>query len=211
MNTNSENLHPFAASVYGVALLLGPVLLLMSTIAFIVAGDGINQGVLGGLFGVWAAIVMAIAFIGILRMLEVNAPRAAAILTVTAIIGFGSGVAINVDVITTSLVGPELDAAIDDALVGTDALAIFAFFPGGLLAPVTIIFTGIMLWRTRTFPWWVGALLIVGGVLFVIGAPERVSAIVLASDIVLIAALSPIAWTMLTSGRVPSPTPTAQA
>jgi hypothetical protein len=210
MNANSPNLHPFTSTVYGVALLLGPVLLLTSTIAFIVAGEGINQGVLGGLFGVWAAIVMAIAFVGLLRLLEVNAPRAAAILTVTAIIGFGSGVAINVDVITTSLVGPELDAAIDDALVGTDALAILAFFPGGLLVPVTIIITGIMLWRTRTFPRWIGALLSVGGVLFVIGAPERISAIVLASDIVLIAALFPIARTMLTAGRVPAPAPAVE-
>jgi hypothetical protein len=95
--------------------------------------------------------------------------------------------------------------------VGTDALAIFAFFPGGLLAPVTIICAGIMLWRTHIFPWWIDALLIAGGVLFVISAPESVCAIVLASDVVLIEALFPIACTMLTSGRVPSPAPTAQA
>jgi hypothetical protein len=211
MNADPNALPRPSIFVFGVALILGPVLMLTSTIAFIVAGDGMNQGVLGGLFGVWAAIIMAIAFVGLLRLLEVNAPRAAAILTVTAIIGFGSGVAINVDVITSSLVGPELDAAIDDALVGTDALAILAFFPGGLLVPITIIATGIMLWRTQTFPKWIGALLALAGVLFIIGAPERIAAIVLASDIALIAALFPIAWTMLTGGRVPSPAPATPA
>jgi hypothetical protein len=61
---------------------------------------------------------------------------------------------------------------------------------------------GILLWRTRVTPWWSGALLMAGGVLFVISRMERIDVLAVAADAVLLAALAPIGWALLTGTRV---------
>jgi hypothetical protein len=192
--------------VYGVAAILAPVLMLASTIAFITDGEGLNVGVLGGVIGVWSAFALVIAFVGILRMLEPRAPRAAAVMTVLAMTGFGSGVAFDVNAIFDEIVGPaELEAAIDTALAagGTAGLLILAFLPWGLFAPLSMLAIGILLWRTRVTARWSGALLAAGGALFVASRVERIDVLAVIADGVLILALVPIGWAMLT-GQTPA-------
>jgi uncharacterized membrane protein YgdD (TMEM256/DUF423 family) len=189
------------ARVYGIAAILAPLLLLASTIAFITDGEGLNVGVLGGVVGVWSAFAFVIAFVGILRMLEPRAPRAAAIMTVLAMTGFASGVAFDVNAIFDEIVGPvELAAALDAAIDagGTAGLSILAFLPWGFFGPVSMMVIGILLWRTRVTARWSAALLAVGGVLFVASRPERINLLALIADSVLVLALVPIGWSMLT-------------
>lgn len=192
----SSNPAPAVAHVYGVATILAPVLLLASTVAFVVAGEGINHGVLGGTIGVWSSFALLVAFIGILRALEPAAPRAAAVLTVLAISGLAAGVAFNVDAIVTAAAGPESSGTFN-ALVETQPVAILAFLPWGWFVPLSLVLAGIFLWRTRTVPAWNGVLLIAAGVLFVASRPERITLLAIASDVVLIAAMAPIGWAML--------------
>lgn len=192
----SPNSTPALAHVYGVAAILAPILLMASTVAFIVAGEGINHGALGGTIGVWSSFALLVGFIGMLRALEPAAPRAAAALTMLAIPGFAAGVAFNVDAIFTAAASPESNSTLD-GVFETQPIAILAFLPWGWFVPLSLALAGIFLWRTRTVPAWNGTLLIAAGVLFVASRPERINLLALVSDVVLIAALLPIGWAML--------------
>jgi hypothetical protein len=201
-NNSPAVMSPLAARIYGVAAIVGPLLLAASTTAYILEGEEINRGVLGGTIGVWASFAMIIALVGVLRLLEVNRPRAAPILTIFALTGFAAGIAFSMDAIFAAIVGPDLDAALDAAIdEGSGAISILAYLPWGWFAPLSLILLGIFLWRSRTTTWWTGALLILGGVLFVVGQMERIGAIALAADVVLLLALAPIGWTLLTQAR----------
>ncbi|MGD9890725.1 MAG: hypothetical protein AB7R89_09035 [Dehalococcoidia bacterium] len=203
MNRDTRTtLTPFAARVYGVATILAPLLLLASTVAYITAGEGINEGVLGGTIGVWSAFAMTIAFVGILRLLEPRAPRAAVTLTVIALIGWAAGIAFNIEAIYVALI-PELTVErLNDAMTGGDAIAWLAFLPWGWFAPLTFVLSGIFLWRTHTVAPWTGILLIIGGVLFVTARPARIDVLAVTGDIVLVLALAPIGWSMFVGRRL---------
>jgi hypothetical protein len=198
-----DTLTPFAARVFGIALIIAPLLLLASTIAYITEGDGINNGVLGGTIGVWSVFALAIAFIGLFRLLEPHAPRAAVVLTVIAVTGCAAGVAFNIQATFTALYG--IDIMQDGALTGLDLISIFAFLPWGWFVPITFIATGIVLWRTRVVARHTAILFIAGGVLFVASRPEQINVLAIVSDIVILLALGPIGWAALTEGRAPQP------
>lgn len=202
MNDNGT-LTPFAARLYGVAVIVAPLLMLGSTIAYVFAGDGINEGVLGGTVGVWSSFAMAVAFVGILRLLEPRAPRAAPILTLLSVTAFCAGVAFNVQAMY--LAGFGVDFLTEAAEGSADGIGILAFLPWGWFAPLSMVLVGAFLWRTRTVSWWSGALLIVGGILFVTARPARIEAIAMVGDSALILAMVPIGWAMLTGARAVPP------
>lgn len=197
MLDTSHALSPFAGRVYGTAVILAPLLLMASSLAYIVDGEGINHGVLGGVIGAWSAFTMVIALMAVLRLLEPRAPRAATLLTVVALIGFSAGMAFNVTAVLETIT--ELDDAID-AAIAVEPVAFFAWLPWGVFAPISLVLIGIALWRTHTSAW-SGALLIAGGVLFVVSRMERIGALALVADGVLVLALAPIGWAMLTGSR----------
>lgn len=202
MNDNALfALPPFSARVYGIAAIAAPLLLLASTVAYVVEGEGINDGVLGGVIGVWSSFTLAVAFVGLLRLLEPRAPRAAPILTVLAVTGFSAGVAFNIEAIYRAIIGPQLDETMDAAVEETDPMALLGFLPWGWFVPLSLVLVGVFLWRTRTVSWWSGALLIVGGVLFVTARPARIDVIAMIGDGVLVLAMAPIGWAMLTGVR----------
>lgn len=203
MNDSSPRVFsPLAARIYGVITIVAPLLLLGSTVAYLVDGEGINDGVLGGTVGVWSALAFVIAFAGILRLLEVRAPRAAPILAIFALAGFSGGIAFNLDAIFTALLGPDGNAAVDTAFdEGGNAIGLLAFQPWGWFAPLSLVLVGIFLWRTRTTAWWTGALMIVGGVLFLVSRAGEVDPLVPVGDVALILALVPVGWAILTRAR----------
>lgn len=194
MNTTFS---PTAARVHGWATILAPVLLLASTLAFI-SEDGINDGVAGGTIGVWSTFAFVIAFAGVYRMIEPRLPRIGPIFMALTLIGFTAGAAFNVQAMYFGAYGTDLLADLSDGrLPNEPAVGVFAFLPWGLLVPVTLIATGILLWVSRTVPKWSAALLIAGGVLFVASRPERIDALAIAADLVLVAAMAPIGWALM--------------
>lgn len=203
MLTTVGSLSPFAARAHGIALIVAPLLLLASTIAYTTEG-GINDGVVGGTIGVWSVFALTFAFIGICRVLEPAIPRAATLLMLLAVVAFASGVAFNVQAIGLALFGPETE--ILEQVEGSDSIAIFAFLPWGLFVPVTFVLTGIALWRTRTVSPLTAALVALSGILFVASRPERINALAIIGDITTFAALAPIGWAMLTNVRASQPT-----
>ena len=182
------------ARVHGVAAIAAPLLLLVSTVAFITQGEGINHGVLGGVVGVWSCFAFVIAFTGIVRMLEPRMPRYAPVLLCLSVIGFSSGIAFNLDGIYCGAGATEV---CNLAVVDGNAIVFFAFFPWGWLTPLSMVLVGAALWRARVVPWWSGALLVLGGALFVASRPERIDALAIAADIVLVVALVSIGSAIL--------------
>ncbi|MGH3449399.1 MAG: hypothetical protein ACRDQW_01480 [Haloechinothrix sp.] len=201
---NPTTFSPTAARVYGWATILAPVLLLASTLAFI-AEDGINDGVGGGTVGVWSTFAFVIAFAGVYRMIEPRLPRVGPIFMALTLIGFTAGTAFNVQAMYYGAYGTDLLADLSEGrLPDAPAVGVFAFVPWGLLVPATLVATGILLWVSRTVPKWSAALLILGGVLFVASRPERINALAIVADLVLVAAMAPIGWTLVRRRQVVS-------
>jgi hypothetical protein len=203
------SLPPFTRHLHGLAVIVGPVLLLASTIAFIADGDGINDGVLGGTFSVWACFALGFGLVGVLRVLEPRAPRAAPLLTLMVIAGVAGGTAFSVDAIYNPFFGIDGDRLFESP--GGDAIAIFAFLPWGWMIPLTLVIAGILLWRTETTAPAIGALMIASGILFVAGRPARIEPLVLLSDVVMIAALVPLGRAMLLGGASEPRRPAARS
>lgn len=202
-NDSPAVMSPLAARIYGIAAIVAPLLLLGATTAYLVEGEGINHGMLGGTIGVWSCLAMVIAMVGVLRLLEAHRPRAAPILSLFALSGWAAGVGFNMHALFLAVIGPELDTALDAAIDegGVGVLSIFAWLPWGWFAPLSLILVGIFLWRSRTTPWWTGALMIAGGVLFVVGQMERIGSIAAASNMVLLLAFAPIGWMLFRYAR----------
>lgn len=203
-------LPPFTRRLHGLALVLGPLLLLASSVAYMAEGEGINDGVLGGVLGVWSVFVLGLALTGVLRALEPRWPRAAPVLTLLVLAGVAGGTAFNVHAIFSQVFGVGPDALLD-TVEGGDTVAVFAFLPWGWMVPITLVATGVLLWRTDGARRATAGLLVAGGVLFVAGRPERIEPVVVLTDLVLIAALVPIGLHMVRSGREPLAWPVPSA
>ena len=194
------SLTPFAARFTAVLAILGPLLLLASTVAFVTVGNGINNGVLGGTINVWSCIVFIPAFAGIYRLLEPARPRLAAWLTLVAAAAFVGGTGFGHGAIYEDALGSEALLAVDE-----HPISLLALLPWGWMGPVTFALAGAFLWRAGVVPWWNGALLILGGVLFVTGRPARIDAIAIITDVVLLVALTAIAVRLFAAARAARP------
>ncbi len=191
---------PTTVRIAGIAAVTGPILMLASTVAFITDGDGINDGRVGGMIGVWSCFAFLIAFVGIYRALEPAAPRAAPIMMVVILIGCAAGVGFNIDAILAAEFGRD----VLDTLREDNAGVLFAYLPWGLFFPTGLIGTGILLWRTGVLSRVTGGLLVAGGVLFVSARPARIYPLAILGDFLLVAALLPVGWALLTAHRRPS-------
>lgn len=198
----NDNLTPTVARITGVAAVLAPVLLLLSSVAYLTQGGGVNDGVLGGTIGVWATIALVVASVGITRLAEPRAPRAAAVVLLVALAGFTAGAAFNVQAIYLAKYGNDFLADVTEgSSEGGDWIGFFAFLPWGWMAPLGFVLMGWLLWRTRVVPTWTAALLVLGGVLFVAGRPARIDVLVVATDVVLVVALASIGMRLLRSAH----------
>ncbi|BCB89947.1 hypothetical protein [Phytohabitans suffuscus] len=198
----SGSMSPTASRVFGLCTIAAPLLLLASTIAY-TTENGINDGVVGGVIGVWSVFALAVGFAGIYRLVEARAPRVGPVFGALALIGFAAGGLFNLQAVYLAAYGDDLLTDVTEgALPDVSALVFFAFLPWGWLAPVTFVATGVLLWRTRIVPTWQAALLVAGGVLFIASRPARVEPLAIACDVALVLALVPIGWSMLARRRV---------
>ncbi|MGD9529129.1 hypothetical protein [Pseudonocardia sp.] len=192
-------LSPTAARIHGWAVILGPLLLLASTLAFLTEG-GVNAGALGGVIGVWSVFTLAIGFVGLHRLLEPLAPRAAPVVLAIGLIGFTAGAAFNLLAVVEA---PPATApvAFDAAVVNHGPFVLLALLPWGWFAPLTFVLTGILLLRTGLAARWSALLMVVAGLLFLVGRPARIDAVALAADVALVVAMVPLGWAMVSAAR----------
>lgn len=175
----------------GIAAIVGPLLLLTSTVAYIAGGNGMNDGEVGGAIQVWAMIALGVAGIGLARMLESHAPRAAAVLTCLVIAGIAGGIGYGIDSI-------QADVHSTESLQETEsAAAPLALQVPGLLFPVSLLTLGVMLARSGAAPKPLGVMLAIGAVMFPMSRIPDVEALAVASDAFLALALVPLGLSIL--------------
>ena len=175
----------------GAATVAAPVLLLLSTISYITAGDGMNAGEAGGAIQVWAMIAFALATVSLSRLLERPAPRAAAALTAIGLIGAAGGVGYGIDSIQAAIFHTGSIQETDSA-VGPLALQL-----PGVLFPLSLIGLGVMLARTGVVARWSGWMLVAGALLFPLARIPDVEALAIVGDAMLLIALVPLGWQMI--------------
>ena len=176
------------------AMILGPVLLLGSAVAY-AAGGGLNADELGGALQVYAFVALAVVAIGIARAVEQALPRASAALLAFAVLGCGAGLGFGVDSIHAGLPGGTgLEEA--ESTAGTLAL----FVPGAIF-PLSFAALGIALWRARVTPKASGPLLVAAGLLFPIGNIPDSAAIAGTANALFVVALWPLGITWLRRPR----------
>ena len=178
-------------TIAGTAAIVGPLLLLGSTIAYVLAGDGMNEGELGGAIQVWAFAAIAIGGIGLARSLEPHAPRTAALASVLVVIGAAGGVAYGIDSIQVAVFGSESIQETDSAA------APFALQIPGVLFPLGMVVLGVTLARTAATNRALGVLLAIGAVLFPVSRIPDVPALAILSDALLLVGLGGLGLALL--------------
>ena len=194
-----------APRLLGLAVIAAPIVFLLSDIAYITAGNGINNGLLGGTIGVWSCFLLGLTFVAISRVLEPVAPRGAVALLLMAIPAASAGAAFNVNAMHWDHFGNDIvDAAFSDSGA---TVAILAFLPWGWFAPASLVVAGVLVWRTQVLPSWAGAMTAIAGVLFVSARPANIDALAMVADVAMVLGLVPIGLAMLSGRRAPDRAP----
>ena len=176
------------------AMILGPLLLLGSSVAY-VAGGGLSNDELGGALQVYAFVALTVVAIGIARALEPALPRASSALLAFAVLGCGAGVGFGIDSIHAALPG---GTGLEDADSAAGTLALFV--PGAIF-PLSFAALGVALWRTRVSPRAAGPLLVAASLLFPVANIPDSEAIAVAANALFVVALWPLGITWLRQPR----------
>jgi hypothetical protein len=180
--------------LFAAAMILGPVLLLGSSVAF-AAGGGLNEDELGGALLVYAFVALTVVALGIARAVERALPRASAALLAFAVLGCGAGVGFGIDSIHAGLPG---GTGLEDADSAAGTLALFV--PGAIF-PLSFAALGVALWRAGVSPRPSGPLLVAASLLFPIANIPDSEAIAVAANALFIVALWPLGITWLRRPR----------
>jgi len=178
-------------------MILGPLLLLCSTIAAIL-GDGLAQDTTAGILQVYAFVGLMLALFGLTSLLENRAPKAAAVLTLVGALGITGGVAYGINTIFRALGTVDLNQDVEGA-----APPLALQLPG-ILFPLTFIGLGMLL-RAGARPRWCGAALVVAGVLFPISRIGSIEALAPVPDLLFLLGLAPLGWALLQGRAVIEP------
>jgi hypothetical protein len=177
------------------AMIVGPVLLLGSSVAF-AAGGGLNEDELGGALLVYAFVALTVVAIGIARAIERAWPRASAALLAFAVLGCGAGIGFGIDSIHAALPG---GTGLEDA---DSAAATLALLVPGAIFPLSFAALGVALWRARVSPRASGPLLVAASLLFPIANIPDSEAIAVAANALFVVALWPLGITWLRQPRI---------
>lgn len=194
-----DHVHPSVHDrLFGAAMIIAPVLLLASTIAAVL-GEGLGEDQAGGVLQMYAAAAFFLAIIGLTRLIEATAPRAAAALTVFGAFGVAGAAGYAINSIYAAIGPVNLNENVDGS-AGQLALQ-----TPGILFPLTFIGIGIFLLRGHVEPRWSGIALILGGVLFPVSRIGSIDALAPVPDALLLIGLVPLGLALL-KGRAPATT-----
>lgn len=172
------------------AAVLGPVALLASTLAYAGQGDGMNNGEVGGAIQVWAFIALTVAVVGLARLLEASAPRAAVVITVLGLAGLAAGAGYGID-------SMHAEVSKAESLQEVDSLAPIALNIPGLMWPLGLIVLGVMLARAGAVPSVLAYGVVAFGVLFPASRIPDVVGLAVVADVVGVLALGGIGLHLL--------------
>lgn len=186
--------------VFGVCMIVAPVLLLLSSVAYWMDG-GPGSSTLGATVQVYALFLFIPVVLGLTRLMWDPAPRLAVAARLLAILGCVGGVGYGV--------ARAFQAAAEQAGVGEAALAELARIYGsglpltlnlnGLIFPLSMALLGIVLWQTRAVPAWAGIVLALAGMAFPIGRIPNVEVLYYVADGLFVVSLGWIGLRRLSS------------
>ena len=165
------------------ALVLAPLLLLASSIAYAAAGE-FGEESAGGLLQVLSMGVFPLVVIALVVKVSEVAPRGAAALLVLGFLGCAGGVSYGINAIVIANGGPDLNEL-------TGAASIVKVI--GPIFPLAFIAFGLTLWRKALAPAAVALGLVAGAVLFPISRIGGITPIALAADTLLLVSLAAVA------------------
>lgn len=142
------------------------------------------------------AALTAVGLVAVCLQLAEQAPRAANVLGLLALVGFGAGgVGFAVDGLHEIVHGST-------SMAETDGLAaLVAPTATGALGPLCVVAIGVAVLRFRPLPVTSGVLLVVGGVLFPLSRVGEVPPLAVVVDLLLAAAIVPVGVRLWRSGR----------
>lgn len=184
VSARRDGLETPTGRVMAVAAAVGPVLLAAASVAWL-AGDDYAE--VRGILTFWAFPALLLAGLGLVARFGEQAPRARAVLTTTLAIAAVAGGAFATEVNMVEHFGVE--RLIDEQTPS----AMLALGLPGLLLPVSLVATGILSYQLGTMPRLQAGLLVVGGAMFPLSRIPEVPGLALAADLVLLAALVPVA------------------
>ena len=173
------------ARLMSAAALLGPLFFVASSVAW-VGGDRYEE--LRGILTFWAMPFTALAAYGVAGRLRGRSPVGRAVVTALLAIGScaGAGFATEINMVDHFGVERLMDQDTPSAFL---ALGI----PGPMFA-VGLALLGLLSFRFRTLPRAQAVFLALGGVLFPLGRIPQFPELALVTDVLLLAALAPVAF-----------------
>jgi hypothetical protein len=182
-------------TLYGLSLILAPLLLALST--FFWEGEGLSY--IGGIIQVYSFVFWIPALIGLLSLLRPSMPRFSVwgILLVCWVCIAGNNFGMQ-GIYMSSLVQAGVDSA---QIVAFDEVmgvaGIFVLYMPGLLFPLTIFAISFLLWRTKAISPLFALLLCLGAIAFPASRIPRIEIIAHLADLLLLIACSGIGWQFL--------------
>ena len=172
----------------GICLIVAPLLLLASTVAYAL-GDGFNGDRTGGTIQVYAMAAFVPVILGLATMVGQSQPRLAAALILLGSLGAAGGVAYGID----SIHYGETRTSVEDY----GAAGPFALQIPGAMFPLSLLGIAAGFLRSGAEPRWPFALLALAAVLFPASRIPRVEELAIIADSLFILALVPLGWRIL--------------
>ena len=181
------------ARLLRVAAVLGPLFFVASSLAWVAGAD---YEELRGILTFWAMPFTALAAYGVAGRLQGRSPVGRAAVTALVTIGAcaGAGFATEINMVDHFGVERLMDQDTPSAFL---ALGI----PGPMFA-VGLALLGLLSFRQRTLPSAQALCLALGGVLFPLGRIPQLPELALATDLLFLAALAPVALTRRSATEV---------
>lgn len=167
------------------ALVLAPLLLLASSIAYIIAGE-FGEESAGGLLQVLSMAMFVLALMALVARIEGTAPRAAGAFLLLGCLGCAGGVSYGIDAIVIANGGPDLNEL-------TGAATIVKVI--GPIFPLVFIGIGLTIWRTGLVPVAGAVAIVVGAVMFPVSRIGGIAPLAIAADSLLLIGLAVVAMT----------------
>lgn len=178
--------------LYGLCLILAPLLLATATLFW----DGPSVGLAGGVLTVYSFTCWIGVFLAFAARLRPRMPGVALAVASAGVLGSVAGTNFGVEgVVEGGLdIADVSEAVLLQAGLPENAAMVLAFFLPGALFPLTLLFSAAALMRAKAIPFWCGALLCLGAIAFPLSRIPRVQWVALMADMLLLLPMFWLGW-----------------
>jgi hypothetical protein len=185
--------HNAQRKLWGLSLILAPVLFATSTFFWVHTGGRVEYGAIGGAIITIATVFWIPAFIGLFDLLKERMPRYATWGLLISIYGCIGGAAFGLEGLFAEAFGIPHDVRREAWARFPTAFNLTFFWPGPLF-PLSLLILGAMLIRTKAVPGWAGLLICLAAIAFPVSRIPRIELLAHAADALM---LVPLAYTGL--------------